>query len=186
MGDLINALEFTAESHMKEVPMGGVFSIENRPWSREPLTLTIKFKSPATNNCVADGTFVTSCAKPVVDHIDLIAAEITGPVSPTLPNGSPNPDYVKATNENTRVIATFTSEDWRKDREGYNVIHYRIRDLNRNMYFRLRGTNMPSNTPDQTDADGNPLLDSAGPVHGAQEAWNDLWFYSNPIFVYLR
>jgi hypothetical protein len=185
MGDLINALEFTAENRSKQVPMGGELNIGDRPRSREPLVLTIKFKSPETNNCKMEGD-VTSCLKPVVDHIDLIAGEITGPVSPTLPGGTPNPDYSKAMNETTRVIATFRAEDWRKDREGYNVINYRIQDLDRSMYFRLRGTNMPPNTPGETDADGNPLLDTDGPVHGAQEAWNDLWFYSNPVFVYLR
>jgi hypothetical protein len=185
MGDLIAGLEFTAQGGSKKVSMGGELNIEDRPRSRDPLVLKIKFKSPEANNCKVDGTSVTSCAKPVVDHIDLIAGEITGPVSPVLPDGTPNPDYSKATNETTRVIATFTAEDWREDREGYYVINYRVQDLDRSMYFRLRGTNVPPNTPGQTDADGNPLLDTDGPVHGAQEAWNDLWFYSNPIFVYL-
>jgi hypothetical protein len=179
MGDLVTALEFTASSRQCQASMGGDLNLTDWPWLNEPLTLTIKFKSPPTNNCqvIKD---MTSCAKPVVDHIDLIAGDITGLIDPS------SPDYTKATNETTRVIATFTAKDWRQDRDGYNVINYRIKDMDKNMYFRLRGTNMPPNTPGQTDAYGNPLLDTAGPVHGAQEAWNDLWFYSNPIFVYLH
>jgi hypothetical protein len=49
-----------------------------------PVQVTIKFKSPASNN---------NGDAPVVDHIDLIAGEITGKIAP----GSP--DYTKATNE---------------------------------------------------------------------------------------
>ena len=44
------------------------------------LKLKIKFKSPTVNNCVPDGVYITSCAEPKVDHIDLIAGEITGKV----------------------------------------------------------------------------------------------------------
>jgi hypothetical protein len=79
-------------------------------------------------------------------------------------------------------------------------------------YFRLRGTNLPAATPNETDANGNPILDfkvspndqsvagtvpctdAACPSHlrtvaGVKysgfdvAAWSDLWFYSNPVFV---
>jgi hypothetical protein len=183
-GDLINHLEFTAQSRLKETSMGGELHIKDWRWFREPLVLTIKFKSPAKNNCAADGTSVTFCPDPVVDHIDLIAGKITGKVDPS------SPDYKKAVNETTKVIATFTKDDWRTDRQGYHVTTYRIRDLDDSMYFRLRGTNLPPNTPDETDEAGNPLPDALVTqnqgVNGAQEAWNDLWFYSNPIFVYVK
>ena len=43
----------------------------------------------------------------LVDHIDLIAGEITGPIDPS------SPDYTKATNETTKVIASFSPADWR-------------------------------------------------------------------------
>jgi hypothetical protein len=175
-GDLINALEFKAESRFKVVSMGGELTIKNRRWSKEPLVLKIKFKSPAVNS---HGDI------PVVNHIDLIAGKITGEVDPL------SPDYKKATNESTKVIATFTAADWHTDRQGYHVITYRIRDLDDSMYFRLRGTNLAPNTPNETDGLGNPLADrlidtSAGPAAQAEAAWADLWFYSNPIFVYLK
>lgn len=58
------------------------------------------------------------------------------------------------------------------------------------MYFRVRGNNLTPNTQYETDEMGNPLFDNL--VHdglgidGADEAWADLWFYSNPIFVGIK
>ena len=119
-----------------------------------------------------------------MDHIDLIAGQITGKISPD------SDDYDKATNETTKVIATFTADDWKTDRNGYNIITYRIKDLDTSMYYRLRGTNLAPGTPYETDANGNPLSDFLATdnlgLNGAAEAWADLWFYSNPIFVYLN
>jgi hypothetical protein len=174
-GDLISHLEFMARSRFQAASMGGELIIKDRRWSREPLVLTIKFKSPSVNN---------NGDSPVVDHVDLIAGEIKGKVDPS------SPDYTKATNETTKVIATFTADDWRVDRDGYKIITYRIDDLDKSMYFRLRGTNLARNTPFETDAEGNPLADALVTqnlrIDGAEEAWADLWFYSNPIFVYVK
>jgi hypothetical protein len=73
----------------------------------------------------------------------------------------------------------------------------------------LRGTNLPVSTPNETDANGNPLADdlsnaykvvcsdAACPAHlnvsnGVKyssydvSAWSDLWFYSNPVFVEIQ
>jgi hypothetical protein len=74
-------------------------------------------------------------------------------------------------------------------------------------YCRLRGTNLPPDTPNETyplytdalEGPGGPMLDSeAGNVECTDdacpphingvldkdvEAWADLWFYSNPVFV---
>lgn len=113
-----------------------------------------------------------------MDHIDLIAGEIAGKISPD------SPDYTKATNETARVIATFSRPDFRVDKEGWS--HPAPGAREKDMYFRLRGTNLVPNTPYETDAEGNPLPDylvtyNLG-IDGAEEAWRDLWFYSNPIF----
>ena len=179
-GDLIDALEFNAQSQTGKAVMGQDMRIRDRRWHKEPVVITIKFKSPATND---HGDV------PTVDHIDLIAGRITGKIDPA------STDYTKATNETTKVIATFTAADWKVDRNGYNVITYRIKDLDDSMYFRLRGTNLAVDTPYETDAQGNPLSDflatdylldqDGNPLDGAEEAWADLWFYSNPIFVYV-
>jgi hypothetical protein len=76
------------------------------------------------------------------------------------------------------------------DRNGYKVINYQIKDLDDDMYFRLRGINLAVNTLYETDAKGNPLSDFQATdnlgLDGAEEAWADLWFYSNPIFVYVQ
>jgi hypothetical protein len=76
----------------------------------------------------------------------------------------------------------------------------------KSQYFRLRGTNLPVSTPNETDANGNPLIDDlsnrnsvacthadcpthlnnvAGTKYSSYDvaAWSDLWFYSNPVFV---
>jgi hypothetical protein len=71
-------------------------------------------------------------------------------------------------------------------------------------YIRARGTNIPIATPNVTDSTGSPLLDSnnalvsctdpACPVHlqsvgGVKkvtfdvQAYSNVWFYANPIFV---
>jgi len=175
MGDLINALEFTARSSNRVVEMGGDLQVSKSYSATKPLVIKIRFKSPELNN---------NNDTPVVDHIDLIAGEITGLVAPD------SPDYTKATNESTKVIATFTSDDWEVDEDGYNVITYPIKGLDKNMYFRLRGTNQPVNSPFETDEMGNPLADSLATadlgLDEAEEAWADLWFYSNPIFVNVK
>jgi hypothetical protein len=174
-GDLINALEFTAHNKSNKVPMGGELKVDGKVG--QPVQLTIKFKSPATNN---NGN------NPAVDHIDLIAGDITGKIAPD------SPDYTKATNETTKVVATFSRPDFTVDKEGWTVISTMVK-VDKNMYFRLRGTNLAPNTPDETDADGNPLPDALVTIHqpidsaekAAAAAWKDLWFYSNPIFVYV-
>lgn len=188
-GDLINYLEFEAQDQSQKVAMGGELRADGKI---KNLKLKIRFKSPATNNCAVDGTYIKECAAPVVDHIDLIAGEITGKVAP----GSA--DYTKATNETTKVIASFSAKNWKVDKEGYNVIVHHIKNVDKNMYFRLRGTNLACNTPYETgpitalpSADYcKPLADALVSknlgIDGAQEAWADLWFYSNPIFVYVK
>lgn len=186
MGDLIDKLEFEAATgsmqprhrrwhHRGRRPMVRENSVAmgDELHSRGPinnLELTIRFHSPKFNN-FGD--------VPVVDHIDLIAGDITGKIDPS------SPDYTKATNESTQVLARFTSDDWTAEANGDMVVRYTIPTLAGSKYFRLRGTNMAPDTPGETDADGNPLLDVSGSTSGNEQAWSDLWFYGNPIFVYV-
>jgi len=168
-GDLINGLEFSAQALGNKIPMGGELRLDGK--AGHPVQITIKFKSPSSNH---------NGDAPVVDHIDLIAGEITGKISP----GSP--DYTKAANETAKVIATFSRPNFTVDEEGWTLIRTMVK-VDKDMYFRLRGTNLAPNTPDETDENGNPLPDYLVTAHqnidGAAEAWKDLWFYSNPIFV---
>jgi hypothetical protein len=190
-GDLIDHLDFTAGNGNKSVPMGGEVHEQG---TIKNLTLTIKFKSPAENNCRVDGQFITRCADSKVDHIDLIAGEITGRVDPK------DPSYTNATNASAKVIASFSPKSWQTDKEGYNTIVYHMKDVTKNMYFRLRGTNLACGTTDETGpatslpsadycaplADALVTKNTNGQIDLAQEAWDDLWFYSNPIFVYVK
>jgi hypothetical protein len=66
-------------------------------------------------------------------------------------------------------------------------------------YVRARGSNIPAGTPNERDAYGNPLPDNlsdniacsdpACPPHingildADVEAWADVWFHANPIFI---
>ena len=176
LGDLINALDFSAQYRNKFATMGQELVMVKG----ENLKIKIRFKMPMFNNN----------NDPVsVDHIDLIAGEVTGLVP------SDSPDYMKAENETARVLRTFTSKDWEKDEDGWYSIVFHMKNAEKNMYFRLRGTNSAPNTPCETDMDGNPLIDRADAalnpycdeffaMHDkTDEAWRDLWFYSNPIFV---
>jgi hypothetical protein len=83
------------------------------------------------------------------------------------------------------VIKTLTRRDWTRDRDGYYVAHVSV-PADRDMYFRLRGTNLAPGTANETDASGNPLADSLMAPNTPAKAWADLWFYSNPIFVNVK
>lgn len=180
MGDLIDHLEFSVTSLGNHAEMGQDLVVGAQHgffnwFKKSPIAIEIRFRSPDLN---ANGD------KPQLDHIDLIAGDITGRVAP----GSA--EYSKATNETTRVLARFDHRDWHRERNGEYVVRFMIRDLQKSTYFRLRGTNVPVNTPYETDSNGNPLADGLATQNLGldmdTEAWSDLWFYSNPIFVYTK
>jgi hypothetical protein len=164
-GDLIDGLEFTATSTSNSATMGQTLNVPNNT-----ATISIRFRSPAVNN---NGDAVN------VDHIDLIAGDVTGRVAP----GDPN--YNVASNPSAHVIATFRSGDWTAVGDGWYSVQTTVQ-LNKDMYFRLRGTNLAPNTLNETDADGNPLSDTLMGPNDAAKAYQDLWFYSNPIFAKIQ
>lgn len=165
LGDLINGLDFQIKSG-KTATMGQTL-VTNKGKDAQ---ITIKFKSPKKNN---NGDPVK------VDHIDLIAGNVTGKALPG------TTEYSKDTNDTTKVIARFTSKDW-KYVDGWYIINYDLKNINHNQYFRLRGTNLGLNVMNQTDANGNPLSDSLVGSNNVTQAYSDLWFYSNPVFVQVR
>ena len=97
---------------------------------------------------------------PEVQRVDLIVGQVTGPTA--------NPD--SDTNPTTKVVARFGPRDWRKHGNEY-VIKYTLRNVETDLYARVRGTS--------TD-EAEPLAD------GLESPWDDLWFYSNPVFVQVR
>ena len=168
--------------------------------------------------------------QPVLDHVDVIGGNVTGLVSATNtaayageagkiltgtagdPAATYQADAPATLNTSARKVKTFNATSWTSTTGGIRSMSYLVRNVSATQYFRLRGTNLPASTPNETDADGNPLLDylvipfdtskpgtvpcndAACPAHlrtinGIKyssfdvSAWADLWFYSNPVFV---
>ena len=176
-GDLITDLRFVAG----EATMGQTYMSKNKN-----VRIEIEVLDPDTPNFNTYSDY----KNPVLDHIDLIAGEISGIVQPSDPGY--NTDSVSA----TKVIARFDSKGGVRDADG--LVSLRWNDSGRGwkkmiievevsgkMYFRLRGTNLAINTPGELDGMGNPLPDIAEENTPAK-AFSDLWFYSNPVFVELK
>ena len=70
------------------------------------------------------------------------------------------------------------------------IIRENTTTATKNQYFRLRGTNLGMNVSGET-SNGNPLPDQKTVVTENvarfnainDRNYNDLWFYSNPVFV---
>jgi hypothetical protein len=196
-GDLINGLRFSVGCRQKgtAAEMGGTLEVND---ACDP-QLIIRFQSPQRNN---NGDTVA------VDHIDLIAGEVKGKVSKVLADGiTANPEFASEVNKSARVLASFTRKDWREEASGqdaggvqpeasdssrmppagsWKTIRYQLPHLDRDMYFRLRGTSLGCAVPNETDEQGNPLSDELLAPNSADKAYADLWFYSNPVFVQVR
>jgi hypothetical protein len=178
-GDLIDRLEFT----VGDATMGQTYQATSTS-----VTVNILVRDPQGPNNGPPGLNM-----PVLDHIDLIAGRVTGLIDPS------DPQYHVATNPTTRVIARFDavggivdsngliSTAWMDLGNGERMMSLTVHDVVEDMYFRLRGTNLGLNVSGETDAAGNPLGDWLSSYHIAgnheHEAWADLWFYSNPVFV---
>ncbi len=171
-GDLVDGLRFRLKRASGEyAAMGQTLRVVKG----ESIRIVIRFKSPPVNNHCDGGPGL--CDPVAVDHVDLIAGRITGRLDPS------SPAYAtRDANPSAKVIARFKRADWKRI-NGWNVIKIIVPAVNRDMYFRLRGTNLPVGTPHETGRGGNPLSDELARPNGADRAWVDLWFYSNPIFV---
>lgn len=134
--------------------------------------------------------------KPKLEHVDLIQGEITGPVPPHLKDGGVNPEYFEPlAPDTTRIVDTWEGRKTRR-RMGYSFV------AKTDSYVRARGTNIPAGTPNERDMYGNPLPDNLsdniacddpdcpphleGILDKDVEAWSDLSFHTNPIFIVVR
>lgn len=216
-GDLIDKLKFVAKSDDERATMGQTLEVE----AGDMVTLKIKVHDPTgANHCPLDMDnpslaqigIAQPLNMPVLDHIDLIAGEWGEKADPEDIEA-----YSNDVNPTTKVVKTFARKG-RSKKNGWMTYVYRFKaEAGKNLYFRLRGTNMPADVPFETDADGNPLADTeandnlySGPIEEAKgldpaeletllfsgveietnskldevaEAYADLWFYSNPIFI---
>lgn len=96
---------------------------------------------------------------PVVRRVDLIRGSVTG--------GTPDP--TSGRNSTTRVEKRFTAADWTKIGDHYQI-DYTLEPLAGREYIRLRGTNRLDELEPAADTMDEPV-------------WQDLWFYSNPVFI---
>ena len=97
--------------------------------------------------------------------------------------------------ETTRIAKTFS---FGKQDGGQIFAHYTF-NANEDSYIRARGTNIPPGTPNVRDLNGNPLPDNMndniacddpacpphveGKLDKDVEAWANLSFTANPIFI---
>ncbi|MDD5761494.1 MAG: hypothetical protein PHP88_03175 [bacterium] len=195
-GDLINALDFQVFSGAPfgggSATMGEILSVERG----EKVTVRIRFKSPAANFCMpgvnASAGYV--CAPPVVHHVQLIQGRVNpAKAKKFLADGvTPNPAYNSIDSSAAAIVKTFDASSWRIDEEGFTTMHFVVPRVRNDMFFRIRGTNLPYDEVRYdatgtkivygTDTAGSPLLNTPG-TNNADMPWSDLWFYSNPIFV---
>ncbi|MDB6044625.1 MAG: hypothetical protein JWM63_3176 [Gammaproteobacteria bacterium] len=151
--------------------------------------------------------------QPLVDHVDLIQGSITGVIQPGAPGYAvPNAAGVAGAaivyNPSTVIGQQVLAKDMKawQQKDGSIRLTFSTTFIagNTPAYLRARGTNVPVATPNVTDSAGNPLIDvknalvdctdPACPAHldsvnGVKkvtydvQAYSNLWFYANPIFM---
>lgn len=200
-GQLIDDLVFTACADGECATMGQTLHVDRG----ERVTVTLEVRDPSgpnrspykfNNPSLLQIGVETPINEPELVHVDMIQGAITGPVASHLPDGSVNPEYYNpVAPETTHIARTWTGRSTKRD------MVYRFR-AETDGYVRARGTNIPAGTPNERDIDGNPLSDDLsdniacsdptcpphvnGILDKDVEAWADLWFYANPIFIEVR
>jgi len=108
---------------------------------------------------------------PVLDHVDVITGQVTGYKTPGAADyagawpddWADNPDMNRvpagAKNTSAAVVKTFNASTWSVRGRDYRVMSFRLQDVRRSQYVRLRGSNLPAGVPWETDASGNPMSD---------------------------
>jgi hypothetical protein len=128
---------------------------------------------------------------PELAHVEMIAGEVHGPVSPA------SADYYEPmAPESTRIVAQWSGDNLGDEPIKKMIYGFRAEG---DSYIRARGSNLPPGTPNARDLDGNPLADYLrgniactdplcpphinGVMDQDVEAWGDIWFHTNPIFI---
>ena len=175
-GDLIDSLDFRAVSKKQSAGMGETLTVRKG----RKVTVRIRFRSPERNH---------NGDSPRVRLVQLIGGEVHPPAAKLLDDGkTPNPAYAAEENKTTRVLKLYTDSEIKLAADGwYELPPFAIPKFRKDMYFRIRGSNLTPNTKYETDAQGNPLpdllIETETELDNFEASWRDLWFYSNPIFV---
>jgi acid phosphatase type 7 len=184
-GDLIDSLIYNVETigtQKTSAVMGSNLVIAKG----QSVKITIKARDPQGSNF---NTY-SSYTNPALNHIDIIKGKIGAKMQPT--DANYNVDNVATTAVLARFDAvggiadskSIVSQQWKSLGNGWVEMSLIVPNVTDSVYFRLRGSNLGLNVTNETDADGNPLADALMGTNDATKAFADLWFYSNPIFVY--
>lgn len=99
--------------------------------------------------------------EPRLDNIDIIRGDITGEIKPTDPEYSTN-----VSNPTTHIFQSVFRDPGEGvvafEEDGEFLVHRQTipaASFTNDMYFRIRGTNIPKGTPFTTTEEGHPLLD---------------------------
>lgn len=187
----------------------------------ETITLEMAMTVPAKNNSpysfnnplLTPINMQQPLNKPSVDHVDLITGDITGVIAPGAPGyavanaggvAGANIVYNASAKIAKQIPASSMTRVDNADGSSRLTFTTTFTASSTPFYIRSRGTNIPPATPNVTDNDGNPLLDTnnamvpcvdaACPSHLDKvngtpvvtydvQAWANTWFYANPIFV---
>jgi hypothetical protein len=155
-GRLVGGLDVRLRAGGQEVTLGGVLT----PKRGTPVTLQIRIDPARLPNW--------SQFLPQLAQVDVIRGAVTGPAS--------DKDTLVA--PQTRVVRSY-------DVSGQTqriVLNYPLGRLDEPFYVRLRGSDGKRLAPGTRGAS----IDPAGPVMdvvGDADPWEDLWFYSNPMWA---
>ncbi|PGZ08330.1 phosphoesterase [Bacillus cereus] len=147
-GDLISELDVAVKTKGKTAETGEEIVISKH--DRNNIKVEVTFRDPNSKNANNEN--------PKVNRVDLIMGEITG-------------ESTNEKNPTTKVIKRFNENEFKRHGE-YITVSYKIDNINKNSYIRVRGTNTDELEPNIDPKDENP--------------WSDLWFYSNPIFIKVK
>lgn len=161
-GDLIGSLQMTLQvagnrGNRFAVGMGETLEV------RTPTEVELKIVIETADQVNYAGLL------PQLARVDLVLGEITGPTE--------DRDALRA--PGTRVVRSWDTVG----QDGTIELTHRF-TLERDVYLRIRGTDGKRSQP----GFHGPEVDPVGPaldVVGEVNPWEDLWFYSNPIFARL-
>ncbi|NES16991.1 MULTISPECIES: PHP domain-containing protein [Micromonospora] len=158
-GRLLDDLDVWLRAAGGQVTLGGTLLVRRG----DDVELRIRVGLPAEANWAG---FVPQLAR-----IDVIVGDVTGPVS----------DRDVFTTPNTRVVKSFevTAAD------NHREFVFRLPKLDGPKYLRIRGTDGRRSAPGLLGAAVDPHGPAAD-VLGDADPWQDLWFYSNPMWVLTR
>jgi hypothetical protein len=190
-GDIVRDLDFRVSSAGLSATMGQTLNVA----AGGNVAVSVRFKVPTRNNCQpgvnASSNYV--CAAPSVHHVQVIQGRVNADKAAKFnADGTPNSAFNAIDSTVASVVQTFDATSWSVDAAGFTTMTFVVPSVTNDMFFRIRGTNLGygvvktdanGKTVYGTDADGSPLINTPG-TNSADMAWDDLWFYSNPIFVH--